>query len=72
MTYDFILQKAPTFSCLSYHKNITSSIFIGSEFLFSARLYANLKRHLPIVVFDIDKPDPLLLVIYFLSINCFP
>lgn len=57
MTNNFVLQKAPSSSCLIYHDSVSPSILIGPEFLFSSRLYANLKRHLPIVTFDIHKPN---------------
>lgn len=57
MTNNFILQKAPSSSCLTYRKSITSSIFIGSDLLFSSRLYANLKRHIPVISYDISQAE---------------
>jgi len=57
MTNNFILNKAPSFSSLCYYKNANSCVFVGHNLLFSARLYANLKRHLSIVRFDINDDE---------------
>jgi adenine/guanine phosphoribosyltransferase-like PRPP-binding protein len=54
MTINFQLHEAPIFSSLSYRNNADTCIFVGHDLLFSARLHAILKRHLPIAPFDAD------------------
>lgn len=55
MPNKFIHSQAPTSSLLDYHKHQTTTLFLGSEFLFSHRLFQNLKRGHSVIPFDVGR-----------------